>query len=141
MTTPRSDRGEPSLGVSTLPQRRGWTTRPGGVPVGGSLNSIYVQLLRLYDGGNSRLISNDRIVNLCVVPLVPDHCRSALRPDQLPIRLDFQVAVNQMPVGAVFGFRALRRPHRNSGIKPPQVCDRGVGLISMGLQVPVQLLV
>src|SRR5713226_8463186 len=103
--------------------------------------SIHLQSFRLNQRGNSVLVPKNCLVDPGVPRLVLDYSVGALAADQLAVGLDFQIAVNQVPIGAVFGVGALGQSDRSARIDGLELADGVLHREPMLSQVPVQLLV
>src|SRR6266480_7214626 len=88
-----------------------------------------------------RFILKDGLVDPCVVTFVADHGIGPLSADQTAVRLDLQITVHQVPVGADGRIRALRQTNGSTWIHPSELRDRFLLIGTARSQVPVQLLV
>src|SRR6202795_2209226 len=102
--------------------------------------SIHLQSLRLNQRSNPILVLKNCLVNPGVPRLVLDHSVGALAAHQLAVGLDFKIAIDQMPIGAVFGVGAFGQSDGSSRIDGLELADGVLHRETMLRQVPVQLL-
>src|SRR5579862_4111239 len=69
--------------------------------------SVKFQSLRLDQRGDSVFILQNCLVNPGVPRLVLDYAVGAVAADYFTVSLNFQIAIDQVPVGAVFGVGAF----------------------------------